>query len=106
MRIAGFWRRVFRSLIDSLALVFTLGIYLIIFIILYIKGSPSWGMRATGTKYSSNKMFKLALWRLLFWLLRFLTLGILLFIDLFRIILKKGTFAEKKADNFIVINQK
>ncbi|UKS53730.1 hypothetical protein [Mycoplasma feriruminatoris] len=103
MKIAGFWRRVFRNLVDSLALVFTLGIYLIIFIILFFKGSPSWGMRLTGTKYSSNRMGRLALWRLLFWLLRFLTVGILLIVDFIRIILKKGTLAEKKADNFTII---
>ncbi|MCK8461420.1 hypothetical protein [Mycoplasma capricolum] len=104
MKIAGFWRRVFKTIIDSLSLVFTLGIYLIIFIILYIKGSPSWGMRITNTKYSSKRMGRLALWRFLFWLLRFVTLGIILIIDVIRIILKKGTFAEKKADNYIIIN--
>ncbi|CEA11330.1 hypothetical protein MCCPILRI181_00992 [Mycoplasma capricolum subsp. capripneumoniae] len=37
MKIAGFWRRVFKTIIDSLSLVFTLGIYLIIFIIFIYK---------------------------------------------------------------------
>ncbi|UWD34710.1 hypothetical protein NX779_02740 [Mycoplasma cottewii] len=101
MKIIGFWRRVAIGFLTTLLVAVTGGIYLIFLIIAFIKGKPNLAMRALDTTYSNpNKMFSLFIFSLLSILIHATVIGAI--IDLFRIIMKKGTFAEKWSNNYYI----
>ncbi|SYV94719.1 Uncharacterised protein, partial [Mycoplasma putrefaciens] len=96
MKKAGLLRRILTNLIDGLLTIVTLGIYLVVRIVLFLQGKPTVGMKAANLNYSSpNRMLSLFGFYILESLFFIVTLGIGIIIDFVRIILKKGTFAEK-----------
>ncbi|MGZ9413761.1 hypothetical protein [Mycoplasma sp. 480] len=100
MKIAGYWRRFFASWIDTFLAVITVGVMFVIQIIQFCSGKPTFGMKVTGITYSygSGRMLRLFLFKLL-WTCLLLSF----IIDFFTIIMKKGTFPEIWADNYIVV---
>ncbi|AHI54295.1 hypothetical protein SSABA_v1c08960 [Spiroplasma sabaudiense Ar-1343] len=105
MKAAGFWRRFVASLIDLGLTIITLGIYFIFRIIWFCQGKPNIGMRVMGLNYDPGKGKMLMLFLFLFILTPMfyaVTIGIGWIIDIVRICMKKGTFAEMFAKNYIV----
>ncbi|AXK51789.1 RDD family protein [Spiroplasma alleghenense] len=105
MTAAGFWRRLAATLIEMLLVAVTFGIYFIFKIIWFCKGQPNLGMRTLGLGYEPGKGKMLMLFLFMFIVTPLMygaSFGIVWIIDIVRICMKKGTFAEAWAQNFIV----
>ncbi|AJM71943.1 hypothetical protein [Mycoplasma yeatsii] len=101
MKIIGFWRRVWIHFLTNIFIIFTAGFYLIFLIIAFVKGKPNLAMRLSNTTYSNPKrMFRLFIFLLLSVLIHATVIGLI--IDIIRIIMKKGTFAEKWSNNYYI----
>lgn len=100
-RIAGYWRRFAQGLVDTLITFITFGIYGIIRIILFCSAKQTLGMKLVNITYSADRQLRLFLWGLLATLLY---LSIIFFIyDLIMVCSKKGTFAERRSNNYQII---
>ncbi|QGS51538.1 hypothetical protein [Spiroplasma tabanidicola] len=98
---AGYWKRYAMNVVNALLIFMTLGVYFIICCIRFWSGEKNMGMYAASVSYSdSSAMGKLFLCRILEAL--FCILFIPLIINFITIIMKKGTFAERWANNFFI----
>ncbi|QHX36701.1 hypothetical protein [Spiroplasma sp. BIUS-1] len=103
MKVAGFWRRFIANWINNFLIVITFGIYFIFMIINFCRAKPSIGLKAMGIKYSANNQLTLFVYSLLNGLMYILIIPI--FMDLVTVCLKKGTFSERWANNFLELNK-
>lgn len=101
MQIAGFWRRVFSTFINLVLIFVTLGIYLIFIIIGLFRGKPNIGMKATGLTWSERKPIRYILFTLL--ALLFNCIPFVGIIEIIRICLKKGRWAENWSGAYLVL---
>ncbi|WP_031542807.1 hypothetical protein [Mesoplasma photuris] len=103
MKKAGFWRRWIANLIDLLLIIVTIGIMLIVNIIKFFRGKPTFGKKTVGISYSDKtrqgKLFGCLI--LQFFLLLLL---VTIIINIIKIVTKNGSFAENWANNFLKID--
>lgn len=101
MLVAGFWRRFFCQIINIALSVLTVGIYLVFWLIAFLSGKSDIGMKITGLSWSSRRPLRFLLFLLLG--LLFNCIPFIGLIELIRVCLKKGTWAENWSGTFIVL---
>ncbi|WP_436358653.1 hypothetical protein ACR34G_03810 [Mycoplasma sp. 480] len=103
MQKAGYWRRFLANQIDFYLGGLTFGIMFIVQLVQYCKGEATLGMKIMHLKYSYGKGRMLKLWLHNFW---WKMTFISFIVDIITIVAKKGTFPEKWADNYIILDNK